>query len=347
MRVDLLPTEILTQIAGNLSYTDDIRSFRQTNSVFAAAGFPVLMRSIQAINTAACLNELQSLAQFSSGSLGAAKHLTLYHGTWPDIVSKEQWDAHPLVIRSNAAIGGDNAYRNYRRFVLEEASRDVLLEYSKLREILPGLERLTVSHFHAWRPSLIQNAEYCGLKQRISVVPAFQSCNRILFTVLPILSALPRLTSLSIQGDLDVRDMLRSHYYIKAKRLNVQSMLARDGFGGDIRRFLSCFPNLTHLAIGLSPGGPTREQTLPLSTLDFPKLVKTHFSRLLAAEDELVGFVHRHNLRHLSLSHVTLSSGDWDSFFAQTQPTNVQEAVQDGSTGSYDRTNPYDYNIYF
>lgn len=87
--LQMLPAEILTQIAFQLPSRNDVRRFRLVNSAFAAASFSALFRSIQVINTMECFEKLQNLAKSPSGSLGVAKHITLYHGVWPEISSKE------------------------------------------------------------------------------------------------------------------------------------------------------------------------------------------------------------------------------------------------------------------
>lgn len=342
-----LPAEILTQIAYQLPSRNDVRRFRLANSAFAAAAFPALFRSIQVINTMECFEKLESLAKSPNGSIGAVKHVTLYHGEWPEIPSKEQWDVHPLVIRRNAVTSAEDAYSNYCRFLVKEASRDVVSDCIRLREILPGLESLTVSHLHSWRPSPLNNAHYDHLKQRIGVVPCFESSSGILFTVLPILAALPRLSSLNIQGNLDVRGMRQKEDCSQVKRLNVQSLLSRDGLTDNICNFLSSFPNLTHLAAGLSPGGPVWEQKLPLNMMHHSKLTKVHFSRLYVTEDELAGFVCRHKLSELSLNLITLFSGGWESFFARIRPVNGPRALEDSNAGSYAGLNPCNSTICF
>ncbi|KAH7000870.1 hypothetical protein EDB80DRAFT_809945 [Ilyonectria destructans] len=324
--METLPLELVTEIAWNLASTADVRHFRLVSRAFAYAASPILFHRLHAINTVGCLSQLHEFQNSPSRSASAARHLTLYHGSWPELGSVDAWSRNPQTLKQSTLSDQTKkqAYSAYRQFVDQEALRDLDKDASRLTEMLelfPNLNSLTISHIHARRWGKLRNAHYHELSKKICVVPFFKaSVKDLVQRLLPILHTSSRVSQLSVQGSLDLRGVeWRGVEWTAVNRnvlrLKIQSLVVCESCEDRAVTFLLSFPNLEDLELGTEAGGWISEQKLPLQSLWWPNLWQVTFHHLWASEDELVDFIVRHELRQLTLHNVTLFNGSWASFF--------------------------------
>ncbi|KAL2261990.1 hypothetical protein VTK26DRAFT_2794 [Humicola hyalothermophila] len=87
--METLPLKLLGAIALNLPIAD-LRHFRLLGRRYTDAGFPALVRDLLFLNTLDTADALQTLSRSPYGSLGTARHLTIYDGTWPVALLQEE-----------------------------------------------------------------------------------------------------------------------------------------------------------------------------------------------------------------------------------------------------------------
>jgi len=324
--METLPLELLGAIALELP-TTDLRRFRLLGRRYADAGFPALVRDLSFLNTLDTANALQTLSRSPYGSLGAARHLTIYDGTWPVAASQEEWAGHYLFLSSRIRcnpIAVQLAYRRYEQFLRQEAARTFETDVHLFRTVLahfPSLRELTLSHIHAWRMQYLNNAHFHNLTNSIWVIPSFETfVAEGMSRLLPVLATCSRLQRLNVDGLLDTRELEPGHYRFKTIRhLTLNSVLAGEGLEDSIANFVGAFPGLTTLTIGTFPRGPIAHQRLPLQQMQWPDLQFCDIMGTWVPENELFGFTKRHALKRLTLKSVRLTSGSWKSFFSRAR----------------------------
>ena len=318
--METLPLELLGAIALNLPIAD-LRHFRLLGRRYADAGFPALVRELSFLNTLGTADALQTLSQSPYGSLGAARHLTIYDGAWPVAASKEEWARHFLFLsRDRSPI--TLAYHRYEQFIRQEASRTFETDVHLFRTVLthfPSLRELTLSHIHAWRMRYLKNAHFRNLANSIRVIPSFESfVAKAISRLLPALGTCSRLQRLNIDGLLDARDLALGRYKT-IRQLCLNSVLAGEGLDDSIANFLGAFPGLTTLTIKTFPHGPIYNQRLPLQQMRWSDLQFCEIIGASVPENELFNFTKRHPLKRLILKQVTLTGGSWQSFFSRAR----------------------------
>ncbi|KAK4096876.1 hypothetical protein N658DRAFT_457899 [Parathielavia hyrcaniae] len=324
--METLPLELLGAIALNLPIAD-LRHFRLLGRCYADAGFPALVRELSFLNTLGTADALQTLSRSPYGSLGAARHLTIYDGAWPVAASQKEWERHVLFLRSRTKCSPTAtklAYHRYEQFLRQEASRtfetDVLLFRSVLAHF-PSLRELTLSHIHSWRIRYLDFTHFRDLTNSIWMIPSFESfVAAAISRLLPVLGTCSRLERLNVDGLLDVRDLAPKQYQFNTIRhLCLNAVLAGEGLENSIASFLGAFPGLTTLTIRTFPRGPISHQRLPLEQMRWSDLQFCDIIGTWVPEDELFSFTKRHPLKHLTLKEVTLTSGSWKSFFSRAR----------------------------
>lgn len=323
--METLPLELLGAIALELPIAD-VRRFRLLSRRYACAGFPALVRKLSFLNTLDTADALQTLSRSPYGSLGAARHLTIYEGSWPEAASQEDWAGHFLFLSSRVRnpLATRLAYHRYEQFLRREASRTFETDVNLFHAILaylPSLTELTLSHIHSWRARYLNHARFRNLTNSIWVIPSFESfVAKAMSRLLPVLGTCSRLQRLNVDGLLDPRDLAPGCYRYKTIRhLCLNAVLAGEGFESSISSFLDAFPGLTTLTIRTFPHGPVHHQRLPLQQMRWSNLQFCDIVGAWVTEDELFGFTERHPLERLTLKQVTLTSGSWKSFFGQAR----------------------------
>jgi hypothetical protein len=324
--METLPLELLGAIALNLPIAD-LRHFRLLGRRYADAGFPALVQDLSFLNTLDTADALQTLSRSPYGSLGAARHLTIYDGTWPVALSQEEWARHFLFLSSRTKhnpIATQLAYYRYKQFLRREESRTFETDVQLFRTVLayfPSLRELTLSHIHSWRMQYLDHAHFRNLTNRIWVIPSFESfLANATSRLLPVLGTCLRLQRLNVDGLLNTRDLELGQYRYKTIRhLCLNAVLAGDGLDESIAKFLGAFPGLTALTIRTFPRGPINHQRLPLQQMRWSDLQFCDIVGTWVPENELFGFTEYHSLNRLSLKHVTLTSGSWKSFFSRVR----------------------------
>jgi hypothetical protein len=324
--MDTLPLELLGAIALNLPIAD-LRHFRLLGRRYADAGFPALVRELSFLNTLDTADALQTLSRSPYGSLGAARHLTIYDGAWPVAASQEEWARHVLFLSSRKRhnpIATQLAYHRYEQFLRREASRTFETDVQLFRTVLahfPSLRELTLSHIHTWRTRYLDHRHFSNLTNRIWVIPSFESfVANALSRLLPVLGTCLRLQRLNVDGLLDTRGLEPGRYRYKTIRhLCLNAVLAGEGLDDSIANFLGAFPGLTTLTIRTFPRGPINHQRLPLQQMRWSNLQFCDIIGTWVPENELFGFTEHHPLNRLTLKQVTLTSGSWKSFFSRAR----------------------------
>ncbi|KAK4149573.1 hypothetical protein C8A00DRAFT_46831 [Chaetomidium leptoderma] len=296
--METLPLELLGAIALNLPIAD-LRHFRLLGRRYADAGFPALVRELSFLNTLDTADALQTLSRSPYGSLGAARHLTIYDGAWPVAASQEEWAGQFLFLCSGkrcSPTATQLAYHRYERFLRQEASRTFETDVQLFRTVLayfPSLRELTLSHIHAWWMRYLDHAHFRDLTNSIWVIPSFESfVAEAMSRLLPVLGTCSRLERLNYR-------------FNTIRHLCLNAILVGEGLESSIANFLGAFPGLTALAIKTFPRGPMR-----WSDLQFCDIIGTW-----VPENELFSFTKRYPLKRLTLKEVTLTSGSWKPFF--------------------------------
>jgi hypothetical protein len=325
--METLPLELPGAIALELPIAD-VRRFRLLGRRYADAGFPALVRELSFLNTLDTADALQTISRSPYGSLGAARHLTIYDGAWPVVASQEEWARHFLFLSSRTKcnpIATQLAYHRYVQFLRREASRTFDTDVQLFRIVLahfPSLRELTLSHIHSWRMQYLDHAHFRNLTNSIWVVPSFESfVANAMSRLLPVLGTCLRLQRFNVEGLLDTRDLEPGRYrYNTIRHLCLNAVLAGEGLEDSIASFLGAFPRLTTLTIRTIPRGPINHQRLPLQQMRWPDLQFCDIISAWVPEDELFGFTERHHpLDCLTLKQVTLTSGSWKSFFSRAR----------------------------
>ncbi|KAB5513534.1 hypothetical protein GE09DRAFT_1162205 [Coniochaeta sp. 2T2.1] len=211
-----------------------------------------------------------------------------------------------------------HAYKCYQELTRREGCRTLETDMGLFHTVLsvfPSLQELTLEHVYAWRRQRLDFVHLHNLIQNIWMVPSFDGfINDALMRLLPALESYPRIKRLNLSGLLDPRVMPTGRY-TTIQHLRLDSILAGEGLHESIIRCLESFPELTSLTISTSPRGPINLQRLPLHHLQWSSLRNFTLARTWTSEDELLSFVERHHLQHLSIKSVLLSDGTWESFF--------------------------------
>jgi hypothetical protein len=324
--METLPLELLGAIALELPIAD-LRRFRLLSRRYTDAGFPALVRELSFLNTLDTADALQTLSRSPYGSLGAARHLTIYDGAWPVAASQEEWARHFLFLSSRTRynpIATQLAYHRYEQFLRREASRTFETDVQLFRTVLahfPSLRELTLSHVHAWRMRYLDHAHFRNLTNSIWMIPSFECfLANAMSRLLPVLGTCLRLQRLNVDGLLDTRDLEPGRYRYKTIRhLCLDGVLAGEGLDDSIANFLGAFPGLTTLSIRTFPRGPINHQRLPLQQMRWSDLQFCDIVGTWVPENELFGFTEQHTLKRLTLKQVKLTSGSWKSFFSRAR----------------------------
>jgi hypothetical protein len=311
-----IPLETLSAIAAELTL-DDICHFRLVSYRWAQAGFPILFRHLQIINTLDALQDFRFLQNTPFGSLKITKSLAIYDCDWPVIFSRKFWEAHPNMLHPKIPSRAAQAFENYQTFSSRELSRDLdsdIKFFTELLQALPNLQELTLSQVHAQKWGAFWCRSYRVLQQRICAIPYFEGhMEGIASRILPILPHLPSIKALSIHGDL--KPCISRIENLNLRCLRLKPLLVSQALIQETVHFLSSFPNLEELSICVASIAPPSEQELPLSFLLWPKLSRVTFKNLWVSEEDFLGFFNRHSITRLSLSEVMLTSGSWKSLF--------------------------------
>jgi hypothetical protein len=324
--METLPLELLGAIALNLRIAD-LRHFRLLGRRYADAGFPALVRKLSFLNTLDTADALQTLSRSPYGSLGAARHLTIYDGAWPVAASQEEWTGQFFFLRSEkrcSPTATQLAYHRYEQFLRREASRTFETDVQLFRTVLthfPSLRELTLSQIRAWRMRYLDHAHFRNLTNGIWVIPSFESVvARTMSRLLPVLGTCSRLERLNVDGPLDTQDLAPKQYRFNTIRhLCLKAILVGEGRENSIANFLGAFPGLTALTIKTFPRGPVSHQRLPLEQMRWSDLQSCDIIGTWVPENELFSFTKRHPLKRLTLKEVTLTSGSWKSFFSRAR----------------------------
>lgn len=341
-----LPLEILTGIAAELSSTLDVRNFRLSSYRCSVAGFPVLLRHVHVMNTVDCLEEAKILCSSNAGSSRVVKHVTVYHGTWPNIDSLRVWLTHPLLHgqKTRPRLGTACAFREYKTFVQREATRTTSSDagcFDRFFSSFPNLNSVTISHVYHWDKRKLANAQFERLTNTLRLMPKFEGIiNSAVSDILPVLQRRPLVRDLTIRGLLDPNTIEFNHCP-SIVRLRVHS-LTYQARSENVRQFLTSFPSLKDLSLqgdSSSSTPPLFEQRLPIQGLTWPRLVQASFTNFCTSEDELVDFVQQHNLLQLVLlERIRLCTGTWRSFFARVHDRSTSPDIRLNDTLS---TSPF------
>lgn len=319
--MESLPLEIIIEISWALMSTTDLKNFRLVSKAFAYAASPALFHHVQAINTAECLEQLYKSQNYNKSPASAARHLTLYHGTWPYLGSFNEWKTHPQALSHDDLCkqAEMEAFVAYRRFSTQEAARVFDSDVSGLAMILemfPSLATLTLSHVHTWRWGKFKSAYYNELCQKTRIIPFFKArVEDLACRLLPSLLRFPQITSLNIPSTLDIQNDEWIVINENIVSLNVSNLVVRGYEHSEVQQFLRSFPNLQELVLCTESGGQASSQRIDLRSLKWPTLRRAHFRHLWTSENDLIDFVCQHQLQQLALRNVTLFSGTWKSFF--------------------------------
>jgi hypothetical protein len=324
--METLPLELLGAIALNLRIAD-LRHFRLLGRRYADAGFPALVRKLSFLNTLDTADALQTLSRSPYGSLGAARHLTIYDGAWPVAAAQEEWAGQFLFLRRGkrcSPTATQLAYHRYEQFLRQEASRTFETDVHLFRSVLahfPSLRELTLSQIRAWRMRYLDHAHFRDLTNSIWVIPSFEIVvAKTMSRLLPVLGTCSRLERLNVDGPLDTQDLAPKQYRFNTIRhLCLKAILVGEGRENSIANFLGAFPGLTALTIKTFPRGPVSHQRLPLEQMRWSDLQYCDIIGTWVPENELFSFTKRHPLKRLTLKEVTLTSGSWKSFFSRAR----------------------------
>jgi hypothetical protein len=324
--METLPLELLGAIALNLPIAD-LRHFRLLGRRYADAGFPALVRELSFMNTLDTTDALQALSRSPYGSLGVARHLTIYDGAWPVAASQEEWAGQSLFFYSEkrySPTATQLAYHRYEQFLRQEASRTFETDVQLFRTVLayfPSLRELTLSRIRAWRMYDRDHAHFRDLTNSIWVIPSFENVvAKTMSRLLPALGTCSRLERLNVDGPLDTQDLAPNQYRFNTIRyLCLKAILVGEGRENSIANFLGAFPGLTALTIKTFPRGPVSHQRLPLEQMRWSDLQSCDIIGTWVPENELFSFTKRHPLKRLTLKEVTLTSGSWKSFFSRAR----------------------------
>ncbi|KAI1841728.1 hypothetical protein JX266_012096 [Neoarthrinium moseri] len=347
--MESLPSEVLVAIAAQLPTSADICQLRLVNRHFACAGFWVLFQRVHVLNTLNCLDQFKELDRSPRGSIRTVRHLTLHFGSWPTFSSRREWQSHPLLLRPQYGCEDDEAFKNYRRFIRDEASRDFdsdVVRFRGLLEMLPNLRSLSISEVNARRPAPLANAHYNQLKKHIRIVPYFQAPSEaVVSRVLCSVNVMNRLSNLTFEGYLNPNTAVNGMDFPGIRHLKIDCLLVDSTLAHHAVKFLRSFPNIVELDVRLDSMGPPSWRKLSLKELQWPRLQHVHLQDIWTTEDEFFDFIDRHKLEYLHLRNAVLAQGCWKRFFTRLWKSGkyikiagddaTQEQTQD-STGMSD-----------
>jgi hypothetical protein len=137
----------------------------------------------------------------------------------------------------------------------------------------------------------------------------------IVSRILHIIPLFPNITSLNITGDL--KPYIPTVKLPTIRYLKLDSFIVCEALSRNTHAFLSSFPCLEELSVSVASSAPPEEFVLPVGLLEWPKLSRVAFANLWVSENEFLDFLHRHQVKSLSLRNITLTSGSWKSLFVQ------------------------------
>ncbi|KAI3333824.1 hypothetical protein F4824DRAFT_512991 [Ustulina deusta] len=328
--MDRFPTEILALVA-NLLPLAALREFRLVSSRMADVAYPVLVQHLSVVNTAECLEEFKHFIYQNEEAARSTKKLTIYHGTWP-ACTQDGWETHPLLLggchrmdigrqRSHAA---DQAYQDYRDFILREGSRkpsDLLVAL----HALPNLRSITLTHL---RTSHLKHPQYSRLRKKIWLQPYMKdSVSPTVTRVLGALSDFCRVTEIEINGNFnpyDIEGPVRAEFI---ENLKITSLRCSDG--RKLSQFLSSFSRIRELSLEMHDIITSTE--IPLDQVLWPKLEVVELANGRVSKRAMVTFIQRHaSLSVLRARRTAMIGGSWESVLhgIQLKPTAGLEATR-------------------
>jgi hypothetical protein len=330
--MEALPLEILSAVAEKLP-SADVKSFRLVSRRWAYAGYPSLVRHLGVVNTLECMRLVQTLEIPSHGSsLGATKHLTIYHASWPYVTSQALWKIHPAIPLLQDCNCDESTViaEAYRQFIRTECSRTYesdILEFRLLLQSFPTLESVTLSGRTLTRSEPVQNFHNACLREKPWRIPFFNGrLEEPVFRVISLLNNFPRIRRLRIEGWLDLEDAKPQAKFLNIVDLEIRSITLTDSMRLKTHAFLTSFPNLRKLVLACNT--PVAEQSLPLKLLYWQHLVRVELSGLWVAEDTLIDFISRHQLlRVLTIKGLRLVRGSQRSFFTRLRGLPIRVTI--------------------
>ena len=308
-----LPTEILALVADFLPLVS-LREFRLVSRRLASAGSPILTQHLCIVDTAECLEDFQRFLRQNQVAARCAKKLTIYYGSWP-VCTRDDWETHPLLLggRHRTDVGRqrsqlvDQAYRDYRDFILREGSR----EPSDLLAALRGLPNLRSIALTPLRASHHQQPQYSRLRKRIWLQPYMRdSASPTVTWVLGALNSFCRVIKLEIKGSINPYDIdgpVRADF---VEILKITSLRCSDS--QKLSRFLSSFGRLRELSLEMHDiaGGTA----IPLDQVLWPNLEVLELTNGRVSEISMVSFIQRHtSLSVLRVQGTSMIGGSWES----------------------------------
>ena len=311
--MDRLPTEILALVADFLPLVS-LREFRLVSVRLADIAYPVLTQHLSVVNTAECLEEFEHFICQSQEAARFTKKLTIYHGTWP-ICDRDAWEIHPLLlggcdridVGSHRSHVADQAYQDYRDFILREASRGPSELLATLRA-LPNLRSITLTHLRA---SHLKKPQYARLRKRIWLQPYTKdSLNPTVTWVLGALGDFSQVKEVEINGNsnpYDIEGPVRAEFI---ESLKIASIRCSDR--QKLSRFLSSFNQIRVLSLGMHDIVLGTE--IPLDQVHWPKLEVVELTNGRVLKSSMVAFVQRHpSLSVLRARGTAMIGGSWAS----------------------------------
>ncbi|KAM7211812.1 hypothetical protein V8F06_012818 [Rhypophila decipiens] len=248
-----------------------LREFRLVSSLLAAVSYPILAQHLSIVNTVECLEEFERfICQNQAASY--TKKLTKYYGTWP-ICTRDTWETHPLLlggchrmdVRHQRSRISDQAYQDYREFILREGSRnpsDLLV----VLHALPNLRSITPTHLRASR---LKQPRYSRLQKKIWLQPYIRDSISPTITWTPgALSGFRRVSEVEINGILnpvDIEGPVRAEF-IEVLKITSLGCSNRQ----KLSQFLSSFSRLQKMSLEMHDMGTSIE--IPLDQVLWPEL---------------------------------------------------------------------------
>ncbi|KAK8121336.1 hypothetical protein PG999_005456 [Apiospora kogelbergensis] len=325
--MNTLPFEIVSAIAGELDSVVDIANFRLVNHMCAAVATPIQAQHIAVLNTAESLEELSIFLRAHPHFARHAKHLSIYHATWP-ICTRDVWETHPLLLGGNDRMGveicrehpaTDEAFGHYRHFISTEARRNPVSDaetLARILKLLPRVNQLTLSHVQTWSWKRTRNAKYTRLRRKIWMSAFFRdSIGAAVSLALPVLNDFPQVHYLEIQGSLNPYDIYTEGRLQSITHIRTLHILSLEVFSGTQQaatNLLQAFPNVTEISLKLATNGS--HTAILLQDLQWPHLRFLDLRNMWSTENDIKAMLGRHcSLERVMLREMTLFSGSWRS----------------------------------
>jgi hypothetical protein len=311
--MDRLPTEIIALVADFLPLAA-LREFRLVSRRLADVAYPILSQHLSIVNIAECREEFERFIYQNQVAARCAKRLTIYYGSWP-VCTRDDWETHPLLLggchrmdvgrqRSHLA---DQAYRDYRDFILRESSRDP----SDLLVALRGLPNLRSITLTPLRASHHQQPQYSRLRKKIWLQPYMKdSVSPTVTWILGALNGFCRVTELEIKGNINPYDIEGPVRVEFIETLKITSLRCSDD--QKLSRFLSTFGRLRELSLEMHD--IVGNTAIPLDRVDWPNLEVLELTNGRISEMSVVSFIQRHtSLSVLRARGTLMIGGSWES----------------------------------